>query len=575
MAFGKVTLTGASETLKAGWTKFNSLIDDLLSTTAGKGASQIGITDAGLYMSSANVEDALQEIYADTSTARTLSGTFEEDASTTTGLTWGYTAGTVRFDNTVTVVAAGTISLTDDATNYIEINSAGTVSRNTTGFTSGRIPVREVVCASGVQTTSTDKRSWFQSWDMPLPVAKGGTGAATLTDHGILLGSGTGAVTPLGAASNGQIPIGSTGADPVLATITGTADQITVTNGAGTITLSVPADFKPPTVMTLPNTGLHILDTNASHDLIIKPGSDLTADKTLTITTGDADRTVTLAGDLTTNGAVTVSAFGATVADDTDAATARATLGAMAIGEVPRGYLAGLGLTNAADTDHDITIAVGTCRDSTNAYTLTLASAMTKQIDAAWAAGTNAGGLDTGAVGNSTFYYIFLIRKDSDGSIDALFSTSATSPTLPAGYTYFRRIGSLLTDGSANIRNGVWTGDGFHLNTFISDRNYAAVANTDRILITTSVPPGMIGHFMTMTGSASGTNYASSGPTTDADIAPSAYNDCLYTANTTHQSTDRYIKVDASSRIYVRGSSTNITYGVKTLGWIDTRGRDA
>src|SRR6185436_612662 len=38
---------------------------------------------------------------------------------------------------------------------------------------------------------------------------------------------------------------------------------------------------------TVTNTGLHILDTNASHDLILKPGSDLTADHTLTITTGD------------------------------------------------------------------------------------------------------------------------------------------------------------------------------------------------------------------------------------------------------------------------------------------------
>jgi len=73
----------------------------------------------------------------------------------------------------------------------------------------------------------------------PLIVAKGGTGAATLTDHGILLGSGTDAITPLGVATNGQLPIGSTGADPVLATLTGTANEVVVTNGAGSITLSV------------------------------------------------------------------------------------------------------------------------------------------------------------------------------------------------------------------------------------------------------------------------------------------------------------------------------------------------
>ena len=77
----------------------------------------------------------------------------------------------------------------------------------------------------------------------PLIVGKGGTGAATLTDHGILLGSGTGAVTPLGVAGDGYIPIGSTGADPVLALITGTANQITSTPGAGTITLSTPQDI--------------------------------------------------------------------------------------------------------------------------------------------------------------------------------------------------------------------------------------------------------------------------------------------------------------------------------------------
>jgi hypothetical protein len=73
----------------------------------------------------------------------------------------------------------------------------------------------------------------------PLIVGKGGTGLATLTNHGLLLGSGTDAITPLGEATNGQIPIGSTGADPVLATITGTAGQIAVANAAGSITLSL------------------------------------------------------------------------------------------------------------------------------------------------------------------------------------------------------------------------------------------------------------------------------------------------------------------------------------------------
>ncbi len=78
----------------------------------------------------------------------------------------------------------------------------------------------------------------------PLNVARGGTGASSLTDGGILLGSGTGAITALGVATNGQIPIGDNSTDPVLATITGTSNEITVTNGAGTITLSLPTSIE-------------------------------------------------------------------------------------------------------------------------------------------------------------------------------------------------------------------------------------------------------------------------------------------------------------------------------------------
>lgn len=45
------------------------------------------------------------------------------------------------------------------------------------------------------------------------------------------------------------------------------------------------------------NTGLKIEDTNATHLLTIAAGSDLTLDRTLTVTTGDAARTLTLTGD--------------------------------------------------------------------------------------------------------------------------------------------------------------------------------------------------------------------------------------------------------------------------------------
>lgn len=68
------------------------------------------------------------------------------------------------------------------------------------------------------------------------------------------------------------------------------------------------------TSIYLNNTGLKVKDTNASHGLIFKPGSDITADRTLTFTTGDANRNLTLANDFSTSGnfALTLTQTGST-----------------------------------------------------------------------------------------------------------------------------------------------------------------------------------------------------------------------------------------------------------------------
>lgn len=74
---------------------------------------------------------------------------------------------------------------------------------------------------------------------LPLPVARGGVGAATLTDHGVLVGSGTSAVDALAVGSNGQVLVGSTGADPVFATLSSSNSSVTFTTGAGSLGLTV------------------------------------------------------------------------------------------------------------------------------------------------------------------------------------------------------------------------------------------------------------------------------------------------------------------------------------------------
>jgi len=84
----------------------------------------------------------------------------------------------------------------------------------------------------------------------PIQVALGGTGAATLTAHGVLVGEGTSAVTPLSAGTSGQVLVGSTGADPVFATLTSSDSSITFTTGAGTLSLQVTTPVSPWTDVT-------------------------------------------------------------------------------------------------------------------------------------------------------------------------------------------------------------------------------------------------------------------------------------------------------------------------------------
>lgn len=77
----------------------------------------------------------------------------------------------------------------------------------------------------------------------PLIVGNGGTGATNLTSGGILYGGGTGAISALNVLTNGQLLIGDNSGSPTAAGLTGTANQIVITNDAGSITLSLPQDI--------------------------------------------------------------------------------------------------------------------------------------------------------------------------------------------------------------------------------------------------------------------------------------------------------------------------------------------
>jgi hypothetical protein len=137
-----------------------------------------------------------------------------------------------------------------------------------------------------------------------LPVLNGGTGANTLNNL-ITLGTHTTGnyVATIADSGAGTITVTGSGSETAGVTLGITNDSIGDTqlafNTGQNLTTSSSVIFAD---LTLNNSGLHILDTNASHDLIFAVGSDLTADRTLTITTGDSDRTLTLNGNATISG---------------------------------------------------------------------------------------------------------------------------------------------------------------------------------------------------------------------------------------------------------------------------------
>lgn len=139
---------------------------------------------------------------------------------------------------------------------------------------------------------------------------------------------------------------------------------------------------------------------------------------------------------------------------------------------------------NTSDANNDIDFSSGFCYDLSTNIKITN-TALIKRLDATFTAGTNQGGLDTGTKAISTWYYCFAISK-ADGTADFLFSTSATAPTMPTGYINKRRIGSIKTDGSGNIKGFIQVGNSFIWKTPVLD--FSGTVTTTSQLVTVSSP---------------------------------------------------------------------------------------
>jgi hypothetical protein len=256
---------------------------------------------------------------------------------------------------------------------------------------------------------------------------------------------------------------------------------------------------------------------------------------------------------------------------------------------VPPGLLWGVAIANnGTDATNDIDFSAGFAADYTNASMVPCA-ALTKQLDANWAAGNNAGMRYSGAAIANTTYHLWAVWTAA-GVQDYYADPSATAATVlghlqaetgGSSYVYLRRIASIVRTGGA-IKAFTQYGDSFYWTVQVSSVSNAAPgtsANTGTLTVPTGITvTSILTVSATETNSPGGTNYILVSSLAMTDSTPSSAihtiamqgNSAADVAN----SAQALVPTDTSAQIRYRSNGGSaLTIYINSVGWIDTRGR--
>ena len=145
---------------------------------------------------------------------------------------------------------------------------------------------------------------------------------------------------------------------------------------------------------------------------------------------------------------------------------------------------------------------------------------------------SGASGLDTGAEASGTWYYIWIISKSSDGTINGLLSASATSPTMPSGYDQKTLVSAVRNNSSSDFVDFIQVGKMY---AYTAGINVFQGTGTSAL---SNINSGQVG------ASSAGTNKISAGYE-----GQYAYQFSLLTADTIYYgtSTTTWTAIDVSS----------------------------
>jgi hypothetical protein len=203
--------------------------------------------------------------------------------------------------------------------------AANTVIGNATGSTASPTAITVTGCNGAAQALQWTSGSGFgcnsniatsgananitslSGLSTALTVAQGGTGRATLTAHGVLVGEGTSAINQLAVGTTGQVLVGSTGADPAFGT---TVAGLTFTSA---ITPQSTGGIVGTTTNDAPNAGSigEIIQSTVTGGSAVSISSTVPANITsISLTAGDWDvcgETVTLPAGTTTQASLSTA----------------------------------------------------------------------------------------------------------------------------------------------------------------------------------------------------------------------------------------------------------------------------
>ena len=254
------------------------------------------------------------------------------------------------------------------------------------------------------------------------------------------------------------------------------------------------------------------------------------------------------------------------------------------------GYIDGLQMSQVfTDLDHDIELSPGqACLTNSigEAVMVSYSGSIEKGIDATWTAGSGGGKSSLGATGIDEWLDVFLMSDRRGTQVDIGFEEIGTGPSTlvsDSGLEFTRRIGSVFTDGSANVIPFIQKGDMFYWDTPRLDVEETPSGTNTLITKVLSVPTGVNVHAQVEVQYDSGaaTKFYLHPPFV-ADINAGSLGstpvEMPYTAGRSGGnepvSTVMFIMTDTSGQVsYTATNNPADGVGIMTLGWIDPRGR--